>query len=73
MDQAGQVGDTGGLAGPDRVFEGVQHELGGHGCGGPPADDPAGEDAEPDRIAGQFTLEFTGDRISRSLVTFAPD
>jgi hypothetical protein len=30
-------------------------------------------DAEPDRIAGQFTLEFTGAHISRSLVTFAPD
>jgi hypothetical protein len=30
-------------------------------------------DAEPDRIAGQFTLEFTDDRICRSLVTFAPD
>jgi hypothetical protein len=30
-------------------------------------------DAEPDRIAGQLILEFIGDRITRSLVAFAPD
>jgi hypothetical protein len=30
-------------------------------------------DAEPDRIAGQVSLEFIGDRITHSLVAFAPD
>lgn len=30
-------------------------------------------DAEPDRIAGQLTLEFASGRIVRKVVTFAPD
>lgn len=30
-------------------------------------------DAEPERIAGQFILQFDGDRIVRNLVTYAPD
>lgn len=30
-------------------------------------------DAEPDRIAGQLTLEFSGGQVVRNVVTFAPD
>lgn len=30
-------------------------------------------DAEPERIAGQLTLQFDGDRVVRTHVTFAPD
>jgi hypothetical protein len=30
-------------------------------------------DAEPERIAGQLTLQFHGDHIVRKHVTFAPD
>jgi hypothetical protein len=30
-------------------------------------------DAEPDRIAGQLTLEFADGQVIRELVTFAPD
>ena len=46
VDQSGQVADSVAEAGPDRVLEGVEHEFGGHGGGGSPADDPAGEDVD---------------------------
>lgn len=44
--QPGQVADAVLGAGPDRVFEAVQDQFGGHSCGGSPADDAAGVDVE---------------------------
>src|SRR5690606_17986360 len=52
-----QVG-AGALAGPDRLLEGVQDQLGRHGGAAAPAQDPAGEgvddegDVDPPRPGG---------------------
>jgi hypothetical protein len=47
--QPGQVLDAGLAAGPDCVFEGVEHEICGHPSRGPPADDAPAEDVEDER------------------------
>ena len=49
VNEPGQVGDAGLLAGPDRVLEGVEHQVGGHLCRCPPPDNAAGEDVEDER------------------------
>ena len=39
INQTGQVGDALAAAGPDRVLDRIEHELGAHAGRGAPADD----------------------------------
>ena len=41
------------LAGPNRLFQGVESQIGSEGVGDPPADDPSREDVDDERRVGE--------------------
>lgn len=49
VDQPGQIVDALALTGPDGVLDRIEHQLGGHGGRGAPADDPPGVGVDDER------------------------
>ena len=63
--QAAQVGDTVAGAGPDRLLDGVQHQVGAHGPRHAPAQDAAGVGVDHERDVDPSPTRSTRRHLTR--------
>lgn len=66
MDESRQVGDTGLLTSPDRMPEGVEHQVGRHPSSGSRAHDPSAEHVEDEGdVDGAAGMSCRGSEVRR--------